>query len=148
MDFAETLAALLAEIPAAMRAPAAFASVLRRSDELLDLPAIAGSWFEDDPEVARVVKQLGRRSRAKGATYLLQTVISRRRERWAEIVLRTALWMREAPLEENLCWRELGLVAKAIAGGRDLSDIGLMRDVAGRLSDSTIPRGGEEGRDS
>jgi hypothetical protein len=54
----------------------------------------------------------------------------RHRDRWADIVLRTALWMREAAPEDNLCWRELAMVAKALFDGRDMIEIGLMRDVA------------------
>jgi hypothetical protein len=38
--------------------------------------------------------------------------------------------MREAPPEANLCWRELAIVAKALVDGRDVTEIGLMRDVA------------------
>ena len=38
--------------------------------------------------------------------------------------------MREAPPEANLCWRELAIVAKALADGRDMTEIGLMRDIA------------------
>jgi hypothetical protein len=49
--------------------------------------------------------------------------------------------MREAPPEADLCWRELAIVAKALADGRDMSDIGLMRDIALRtisvLGDAT-----------
>ena len=37
--------------------------------------------------------------------------------------------MREAP-QDDLCWRELGIVAKALADGRDMIEIGLMRDIA------------------
>ncbi len=40
--------------------------------------------------------------------------------------------MREAPLELELCWRELAIVAKALADGRDMAEIGLMRDIAQR----------------
>jgi hypothetical protein len=40
--------------------------------------------------------------------------------------------MREAPPETQPCWRELTLVAKALADGRDLTEIGLMRDIAER----------------
>jgi hypothetical protein len=110
--------------------PAALASVLRKSGELADLAVLAQSWFEDDPQVAQAVKGVRGHSRAKLSAYLLQTVIARRRDRWAEIVLRTALWMREVPAEANLCWRELALVAKALADGRDMTEIGLMGDVA------------------
>jgi len=96
MDFCETLARLITEIPS---------------------QAIAG------PRA---------RNRAKVATYLLQSVIARHRDKWADLLLRTALWMREAPFELNLCWRELAIVAKALADGRDMAEIGLMRDIAQR----------------
>ena len=38
--------------------------------------------------------------------------------------------MREAPPEADLCWRELAIVAKALVDGRDVTEIGLMRDIA------------------
>jgi hypothetical protein len=76
------------------------------------------------------VDSAGGRDRAKLATYLLQSVIARHRDRWADIALRTALWMHEAPSEADLCWRELAIVAKALFEGRDITEIGLMRDVA------------------
>jgi len=130
MDFGEALAGLIAEIPKAMREPAELASVLRQSGELADIEAIEESWFEDDPEAAEAVAGARGSRREKLASYLLQTVIARRRDRWAEIVLRTALWMREAPPEDDLCWRELALVAQALSDGRDMTEIGLMREVA------------------
>jgi hypothetical protein len=144
MAFGETLAGLIAEVPKAMREPAALASVLRKSDDLTDLGVVAQSWFEDDPQIAQAVERARGRDRAKLADYLLQTVIARHRDRWAEIVLRTALWMLEAPEVANLCWRELAIVAKALADGWDLTEIGLMRDIALR----TIAVLGDTGRGS
>jgi hypothetical protein len=142
MAFNEALAGLTAEVPKAMCEPAALASMLRQSDELADLEVIARSWFEDDPQVAQAVRRARGGNRAKLASYLLQSLVARRRDRWAEIVLCTALWMREAPLEADLCWRELALVAKALADGREMTEIGLMRDVALR----TIAALGSAGR--
>ena len=144
MTFTETLAGLLAEIPKAICEPAALASLLRTSDQLA-IEAVAQSWFEDEPDVAQAARCAG--SHAKLASYLLQTVITRHRDRWAEIVLRTALWMREAPPEDDLCWRELAIVAKALADGRDVTEIGLMHDIALRtiavLGDrANVGRGG------
>jgi hypothetical protein len=130
MAFSETLAELVDAVPKAMREPAALAAVLRKSDELPVLQAVAQSWFEDDPEIRQALERAGGRNRAQLATYLLQTILRRRRDRWAEIVLRTALWMREAPQAAKLCWRELALIAKALADGRDMTEIGLMRDIA------------------
>src|SRR5262249_23363752 len=52
MDFGETLARLITEIPAAMRGGTAVETVLRKGDELADLEAVAQSWFEDSPDAA------------------------------------------------------------------------------------------------
>jgi hypothetical protein len=144
MAFSEELAGLIAEVPKAMCEPAALASMLRQSDELADLEVIAQSWFEDDPQVAQAVKRARGSNLTKLASYLLQSLIARRSDRWAEIMLRTALWMREAPLEADLCWRELALVAKALADGREMTEIGLMRDVALRTIAVLGRRGAEE----
>jgi hypothetical protein len=127
--FADAVGELLAEVPQAMCEPAAVASVLRKSDRLVD-PAIVQCWFEDDPQAVEVVKQARGRNRVRVADYLLQSVIARRRDRWAEIFLRTAAWMREAPPDAGLCWRQLTLVAKSLAEGRDMTEIALMRDIA------------------
>lgn len=131
IDFRETLAQLVADLPGGMRDSAAVAAVLRRSNKLADLEAIEESWFEDDPQIAEMVGRRAR-GRAKLATYLLQSVIARRRDKWAELFVRTAIWMREARAEADLCWPELTLVADAVAGGRDLTEIGLMQDIAER----------------
>jgi hypothetical protein len=131
INFSKELAGLIADVPKAMREPAAMASMLRTSGEPAGIREIALSWYEDDPEVAQAVKGAHAR-RAKLASYLLHTVIGRRRERWTDVVLRTALWMREAPPEAGLCWRELALVAKALSEGRDMTEIGLMHDIAVR----------------
>jgi hypothetical protein len=105
---------------------------LRESGELADLEVTAQSWFEDGPDIAQTVRGARGRNRAKLATYLLQSVIARHRDKWADLILRTALWMREAPPEFDLCWRELAIVAKALADGRDMTEIGLMHDIAQR----------------
>jgi hypothetical protein len=126
---ADMLAELMTEVPKAMREPAAVAAVLRNS-ELAGLEGIAHSWFEDDPQAARAVKQARGRGRAEVATYLLQSVIARRRDRWVEIFVRTAAWLREGPADAGLCWRELAIVAKSLAEGRDMAEIALMRDIA------------------
>jgi hypothetical protein len=132
MDFDETLARLIIEIPEAMRGGTAVETVLRKSGKLADLKVVAQSWFEDGPDIAQAIAGARAPNRAKVATYLLQSVIARHRDKWADLLLRTALWMREAPLELNLCWRELAIVAKALADGRDMAEIGLMRDIAQR----------------
>jgi hypothetical protein len=126
----EAIAELTAQIPKRMREAAAVAAVLRKSGELIR--AVAESWFEDDPQVAQIAEGAHGRNRKQAAAYLLQSILARHRERWTDIVLRTALWMREAPPGVGLPWRELALVAQALADGRDMGEIGLMRDIAMR----------------
>jgi hypothetical protein len=134
MDFRDALSGLIAELAAAMRDPGSVTAVLRDSGKLIGLDARQDGWFEDDPQIAQMVGRAYGRGRAKLATYLLQSVIARRRDKWADRFLRTALWMREAPAEAaaKLSWRELTLVAEAVANGRDLTEIGLMLDIAKR----------------
>jgi hypothetical protein len=128
--FADALAELMAEVPKAMCEPAAVASLLRKSDALPGLAGIAHCWCEDDPQAAQIAKQARGRNRAQVADYLLQSVIARRRDRWAEIFVRTAAWMREAPPDAGFCWPELAIIAKSVGDGRDVSEIALMRDIA------------------
>jgi len=130
MELGSTLAGLMAEIPKAMREPAAVASILQKTGELSVLENIAQCWFEDDPEAAQAVARASGRRRARLATDLLQDVIALRRERWVEIFSHTAVWMREAPRNADPGWRELAIVANALAEGRDMTEIALMRDIA------------------
>jgi hypothetical protein len=130
MELNDTLAGLIAEIPEAMLKPAAIAKVLQTSSMLAGVGPIQDSWFEDDPDIARTMSSGRGRNRPKLVAYLLQSAIARHRNRWADLFLRMALWMHEAPPETGLSWRELAIVAKALAEGRDLGEIGLMRDIA------------------
>lgn len=132
MLFEKTLADLIAEVPKTMRQPAAVTSILQRSDELVDLVSITQSWFEDSPEIAQAVEQARGASRTKLATHLLQTVFARHRQKWAAMMLHTALWMHEAPPAGDPCWPDLAIIAQALAEGRDMTEIGLMRDIAMR----------------
>jgi DNA-binding NarL/FixJ family response regulator len=104
--------------------------VLQTSSMLAGVGPIQDSWFEDDPDIARTMSSGRGRNRPKLVAYLLQSAIARHRNRWADLFLRMALWMHEAPPETGLSWRELAIVAKALAEGRDLGEIGLMRDIA------------------
>jgi len=132
LGFHETLAELLSQLPKQMQTQEVVAAVLRQSSALADLAAIKESWFEDDAQIAKLVARTSGRGRPKLVEYLLQSVIAKRRDRWAELLLHIALWMREAPAEAHLSWRELTIVAKALADGRDVAEIAMMRDIAKR----------------
>jgi hypothetical protein len=134
LDWRGVLAELLASIPAARRTPPAVATALRQSGELVTL-TIASSWFEDDQEVARMLQRAGRRSVEKQTAYVLQTVIERRRDTWAELFVWNALWLREAGGAEQP-WPELAIVADVIAKGHDLAEIPLMGFIAANTVDA------------
>ena len=135
MSFEQTLADLIDEVPEAMRRPAAVTSILQRSDQLVDLERISHSWFEDGPEVAQAIERAPGTSRQKLATYLLNTVFVQQRRKWADMTPRTALWLHAASPDGDLCWPDLAIVARALAEGRDMTEIGLMRDIAMRTID-------------
>jgi hypothetical protein len=132
VDWHEALAALIADMPKTMRKPKAVSNVLRHSADWAELGGIAESWFEDDQEVARHVAGTRRSQRAKMADYILQTVITRRREKWAEHFVWMALWVREAPADADPPWREFAILAQALADGRDMAEMTVMRDIAAR----------------
>jgi len=133
LDFTEAVTGLLAGLPEV--ACAATAAMLRQSGELADLERLEQSWFEDDPQVRQIVARGGTRGREKLISYLLQSTFARRRDKWADLFLRTALWMREASADADLCWPELAVIAKAVAQGQDLTEIGLMHAIAERTID-------------
>ena len=90
MAFDEVLAGLIGEIPDATAGTSLLEMVLRQSGDLADLESVAQSWFEDDPKVAQLVAGGRGLKRAKLADYLLQSVMARRRDKWAGLFLRIA----------------------------------------------------------
>lgn len=130
LEFEALLAGLLASVPKAMLAPESVHAILRRSGQLIDLLQVADSWFEDDAEISRVFAGSRGTGNEERAEYLLQTSFHQRREKWADLLLRTAAWLREVDAAELRCWGELVIVAKAVAEGRNLAEIGLMLRIA------------------
>jgi hypothetical protein len=134
IDFRKALDDLIAELPADLRDPEGIESALADSDILIDLEEIEQSWFEDSSELQEKVQSVSRRVREQFTTALLQGngAIAVHRDQWAELFVRTALWMREAKVDEELCWADLAVVARAVLEGHDLTRIGLMRNIAER----------------
>jgi hypothetical protein len=61
--------------------------------------------------------------------------MAQRRSKWVDLVLRTAVWLRDADNSGELSWREFAIVAKALAEGVNLGEIGLMREIASQTVD-------------
>jgi hypothetical protein len=133
-EFNVELSGLLASVPKAMLTPTSVRAILRESAVLAELIPGADSWFEDDAEISRTYAGSRGVGRDKRTEYLLQTGFHQRRGKWADLFLRTAIWQREAD-DAAPCWRELAVVAKAVAEGRDLAEIGLMLWIALRTVD-------------
>lgn len=135
LEFEAVLAGLLAGIPKATLAPKSVRAILRTSGQLADLIEVADSWFEDDADIRRTFTGSRGAGREKHAEYLLQTGFHQRRGKWADLFLRTAVWLREVDEADKRCWSELAIVAKAVAEGQNLAEIGLMLWIALRTVD-------------
>lgn len=135
LDWRAELDGLLGLLPEGAADPSAIRTTLASSDEWGDPDGIAGSWFEDDEEVSRLMSRKRRGGLDKTADYLLGTVFERRRAKWAEHFLWTALWMKAAT-EANIRmpWEEFAVLARAVDSGHDLTAIPLMANIATRTS--------------
>jgi hypothetical protein len=131
----KVLAELWADIPEEMREVTSVRAILRNSGRLPILEKIADSWFEDDAEATQIVGERRGGPRAKRVEHVLDVLVARRRSKWVDLMLRTAVWLRDADASGELSWREFAIVAKALAEGVDLGEIGLMREVALRTVD-------------
>jgi hypothetical protein len=118
-----------------MREVTSVRAILRNSGRLPILEKIADSWFEDDAEATQIVGERRGGPRAKRVEHVLDVLVARRRSKWVDLMLRTAVWLRDADASGELSWREFAIVAKALAEGVDLGEIGLMREVALRTVD-------------
>ena len=123
LEFDAELSSLLASVPKAMLTPSSVRATLRGSALLAEFIPAADSWFEDDAEISRIFATSRGAGRDKRIEYLLQTGFQQRRTKWADLFLHTALWQREVD-KENPYWRDLAIVAKAVANGRNLLEIG------------------------
>jgi hypothetical protein len=140
LDPDKVLAELWADIPEKMRGDASVRSILRNSGRLPILRRLVDSWFEDDAEAARIVGERRTGPRSKRVEHVLNSLIAQRRSKWADLVLRTAAWLRDADASGELSWREFAIVAKALAEGVDLREIGLMHEVALQTIDALEAR--------
>ena len=132
VDLHAALGELIAHLPEELLDSKGVASALKNSD-IVELDGIEDSWFEDSAELAEQVMSAGPRAREKLPAKLLRDngAIGAQRARWAELFVFTALWMRENPAEYP-AWADLAVVARAVLGGHDLNELGLMHAIAAR----------------
>lgn len=114
-------------------------AVLRGSAEWAEAIDAVSTWFESDQEVVDLLDRAADRSRPRLVSFVIASVLERRRAKWADYLAWTALRLEaEAPVADPL-WRPLAIVAREIARGRPLDEIPLMREIALRTIDAHRP---------
>lgn len=130
LDPAATIEHLFEALPAEFKDPAAIARSLKESGDWSQLSGITESWFEDDQEIADLLSKSRARRLETLTRRVLAEVIEARREKWAEHLLWTALWLKETG--KNKLWINFLLVARALHQGHPLKDIPLLGQIAER----------------
>jgi hypothetical protein len=114
-------------------------AVLRGSAEWAEAIDATPTWFEADQEVVDLLDRAEGRSAQRLVSFVIASVLERRRAKWADYLAWTALRLEaEAPVPDPL-WRPLAIVAREIARGRPLDEIPLMREIAARTIDVHRP---------
>jgi len=130
LDWRASLDALLSEVPPALRTQARLGELANTSADWAAADGLADSWFEDDQEVADLLAKVPRRRTEKDLEYVLATIIERRKLKWAERFVWTALWLKENTPAPGRLWSHFALIAHEIVRGRSLDSIAVMRLIA------------------
>lgn len=128
------VADLIGDIPGEHRTPEAVENVIKNSGNWEnDYPSLE-SWFEDDASLDCL---LGRKrlSAKRQVGLVLNEFLPARRARWAELLVWTALTLRQDEGTED-DWKGLALVAQCLLENRPLDTIPLMITVAEKTVDA------------
>ena len=132
---------LFAELPAAQRNAGAVTASLQRCAGWMRNDALWDSWFEDDAEVRQAIAAARQLDVTAAAQGLLEDVLDRRRNEWAERFVLTALWAQAVkagqppPLGSGsraATWRDLVVLAHEVLSARPLCEIPVMAEIAER----------------
>jgi hypothetical protein len=111
-------------------------NALKESAEWHREHTFAGSWFEDDAEVDRVIekafKKDGRKDPDKWVAVdaILNNILEKRRHLWLERLTLNALWLKSCR-KPPLLWHQMFFLAEAVADKKnELVDIPLMESIA------------------
>lgn len=126
--------------------------VLQESGEWCNEYDFAGSWYEDDAEVDKIIekalKKSGRNNPDKWAAVdaILDNILEKRRHIWLERLTLTALWLKSSG-KAPLPWHKMFHLAESVADKRnELADIPLMESVAIHSLSAYLSRKADEGR--
>ena len=120
---------LFADVGSANRTAEAAGRLIEDSARWLEDHPFTQTWFEHDGEVDALLG--GRRStRKQQAALVLNNLLPRRRRKWAELIGWTALTLKAD--EASGAWAAFAVVAGELLTDRPLTDLPVMRDIAGR----------------
>jgi hypothetical protein len=111
------------------RTAAVLDDLLADGAELADEYPFLDSWFEDGDQVQSLLG--GKRlSTARREAVVLEQVLEPRRHRWTALLAWTAFLLSRS--DEDECWMDFYAAARALADGRGVGDLAIMRYVAGQ----------------
>lgn len=123
LPFEQALGSLLSEIEPKYLAPDSVSRLIADAKWPLSHPVVA-SWHQ--PDVGKLVGT-GKQNRARMRKVLLGGPLEKGRREWAWRSLVMALVLRQ---KKGTDWKSFAILAREIAGGRSLEQIGLMEAVA------------------
>ena len=134
LDVAAETQTLFATFDPRGQSRAAIAASLKRSGDWLDRDQDTESWFEDDAAIRALVAQRPRPKPAELMQRMLEEILPARREKWAEKLLLTALWLRAAKAGTGALgrWQDCIVLAHELLAGRGLAELPAMITLAER----------------
>ncbi len=125
----ELLADLVKEVPYQLLASSSVNSILATSAKWGMKRKWAQSWAEGGDAVEDLLSRLEGRADRVVYEEIIERVLEKRRDVWAERFTLTALWMKEAP-KCSLPWENFAILAHKMVEGLPLRNLPLMHKIA------------------
>jgi hypothetical protein len=126
----EMLAGLIAEVRSQLLEPASVRAIIATSAKWAMRRHWAASWAEEGREVEDLLHRLNGRSLKTVRNTIVDQILEKRRDIWAERFTLTALWMKEAPRRGGLPWEHFAIVAQKMIEQVPLRELPLMQRIA------------------
>ncbi len=129
-DYQEVLDQLSAELPDAFNAPGAIDEIIESSDFWGSIGSLSDSWYEGGREVHDLLAESDDEDDGELLRRVFDEIVEPRKSKWTEHFVWTALWLKEAPEDRELPWRQFTVLARELADGRPSAQIPLMDIIA------------------
>ena len=129
-DWREMLAGLISEVRSELLAPESVQTIIATSGKWAMHRQWAASWAEAGQDVQNVLARLDGRTLKTVRNTVIDKVLEKRRDIWAERFTLTALWMKEAPRGARLPWEHFAIVAQKMTNQVPLRALPVMHRIA------------------